>query len=79
VVTIEILRGMKGGARESIAFTVPGGRSDGTERDSRGAEFLPGRFGGVFPDCQGRAFAGHDGLTQGIYRVQRDAASGRCW
>jgi len=77
VVTIEILRGMKGTARESIAFTVPGGRVGRYLNVIPGApSFAAGDTAVFFLTAQGARLPVTTGLTQGIYRVQRDAASG---
>ena len=77
VVTIEILRGMKGGALESIAFTVPGGQVGRYLNVIPGApSFVRGDMAVVFLTAQGARLPVTTGLTQGIYRVQRDAASG---
>ena len=77
VVTVEILRGMKGGARESIAFTVPGGQVGRYLNVIPGApSFAPGDLAVFFLTAQGPRLPVTTGLTQGIYRVQRDAASG---
>ena len=77
VVTIEILRGMKGGARESIAFTVPGGQVGRYLNVVPGApSFVRGDLAVLFLTARGARLPVTTGLTQGIYRVQREAASG---
>ena len=77
VVTIEVLRGMKGGARESIAFTVPGGQVGRYLNVIPGApSFAQGDLAVFFLTARGARLPVTTGLTQGIYRVQRDAASG---
>ncbi|HUQ88150.1 MAG TPA: hypothetical protein VM096_11365 [Vicinamibacterales bacterium] len=77
VVTIEILRGMKGGAGESIAFTVPGGQVGRYLNVIPGApSFAEGDLAVFFLTAQGPRLPVTTGLTQGIYRVQRDASSG---
>ena len=77
VVTVEILRGMKGGAVESIAFTVPGGQVGRYVNVIAGApSFAPGDLAVFFLTAQGPRLPVTTGLTQGIYRVQRDRASG---
>ena len=77
VVTIEVLRGMKGSARESIAFTVPGGQVGRYLNVIPGApSFAVGDTAVFFLTAQGARLPVTTGLTQGIYRVQRDAASG---
>jgi hypothetical protein len=77
VVTVEILRGMKGGSGESIAFTVPGGQVGRYLNVIPGApSFVPGDLAVFFLSARGARLPVTTGLTQGIYRVQRDAASG---
>jgi hypothetical protein len=77
VVTIEILHGIKGSARESIAFTVPGGQVGRYLNVIPGApSFAPGDMAVFFLKARGAQLPVTTGLTQGIYRVQRDAASG---
>lgn len=77
VVTIEILRGMKGTARESIAFTVPGGQVGRYLNVIPGApSFSTGDTAVFFLTAQGARLPVTTGLTQGIYRVRRDEVSG---
>ena len=77
VVTVEILRGMKGSAGESIAFTVPGGQVGRYLNVIPGApSFAPGDLAVFFLTAQGPRLPVTTGLTQGIYRVQRDTSSG---
>lgn len=77
VVTVEILRGMKGSARESVAFTVPGGQVGRYLNVIPGApSFVSGDLAVFFLTSQGARLPVTTGLTQGIYRVQRDSASG---
>ena len=77
VVTVEILRGMKGNAGESIAFTVPGGQVGRYLNVIPGApSFAPGDLAVFFLTAQGPRLPVTTGLTQGIYRVQRDISSG---
>ena len=77
VVTVEILRGMKGSAGESIAFTVPGGQVGRYLNVIPGApSFAPGDLAVFFLTAQGPRLPVTTGLTQGIYRVQRDVLSG---
>jgi len=77
VVTVEILRGMKGNAGESIAFTVPGGQVGRYLNVIPGApSFAPGDLAVFFLTAQGPRLPVTTGLTQGIYRVQRDLSSG---
>jgi hypothetical protein len=77
VVSIEVLRGMKGSARETIAFTVPGGQVGRYLNVIPGApSFAAGDLAVVFLTAHGPRLPVTTGLTQGIYRVQRDARSG---
>ena len=77
VVTVEVLRGMKGSARESIAFTVPGGQVGRYLNVIPGAPtFVAGDLAVFFLTAQGPRLPVTTGLTQGIYRVRRDASSG---
>ena len=77
VVTIEVLRGIKGGARESMTFTVPGGQVGRYLNVIPGApSFVRGDTAVFFLTAQGARLPVTTGLTQGVYRVQRDAASG---
>jgi len=77
VVTVEILRGMKGSAGESIAFTVPGGQVGRYANVIPGApSFAAGDLAVFFLTAQGPRLPVTTGFTQGIYRVQRDMSSG---
>jgi hypothetical protein len=85
VVSVEILRGMKGpstvlragSANESIAFTIPGGQVGRYLNVIPGAPtFAAGDLAVFFLTAQGPRLPVTTGLTQGIYRVRRDASSG---
>ena len=77
VVTIEIMRGIKGGAGESIAFTVPGGQVGRYLNVVPGApSFATGDLGVFFLTAQGPRLPVATELTQGIYRVRPDLSSG---
>ena len=77
VVTVEILRGMKGGARDSIAFTIPGGQVGRYLNVIPGTPtFTEGDLAVFFLTAQGPRLPVTTGLTQGVYRVRRDASSG---
>ena len=77
VVRVEILRGMKGSARESVTFTVPGGQVGRYLNVIPGApSFVTGDLAVFFLTAQGARLPVTTGLTQGIYRVQRDSSSG---
>jgi hypothetical protein len=77
VVSVEVIRGMKGSAGETIAFTVPGGQVGRYLNVIPGAPvFAAGDLAVVFLTAHGARMPVTTGLTQGIYRVQRDAGSG---
>lgn len=77
VVSVEILKGMKGGAHDTIAFTTPGGQVGRYLNIIPGAPaFAPGDLAVFFLTAHGPRLPVTTGLTQGIYRVQRDARSG---
>src|SRR5262245_49112342 len=77
VVSIEILKGMKGTAHERISFTVPGGQVGRYVTVIPGAPvFAPGDMAVFFLTSRGARMPVTTGLTQGIYRVQRDSRSG---
>ena len=77
VVTVEILRDMKGSAGESIAFTIPGGQVGRYLNVIPGAPtFATGDLAVFFLTAQGARLPVTTGFTQGIYRVQRNASSG---
>jgi hypothetical protein len=77
VVAIEILKGMKGGARDTISFTVPGGQVGRYLNVIPGSPvFMPGDVAVFFLTARGPRLPVTTGLTQGVYRVQRDARSG---
>lgn len=77
VVSIEVLKGMKGGAGETLAFTVPGGQVGRYLNVIPGAPvFAPGDLAVFFLTTRGPRLPVTTGLTQGIYRVRRDASSG---
>jgi len=77
VVSIDVLKGMKGGMGDTIAFTVPGGQVGRYLNVIPGAPmFATGDLAVFFLTAQGPRLPVTTGLTQGVYRVQRDAASG---
>jgi len=77
VVSVTVLRGMKGEAGETIAFTVPGGQVGRYINIIPGSPvFVPGDHAVVFLTSRGARLPVTTGLTQGVYRVHRDAASG---
>ena len=77
IVSIEVLKGMKGGAPQSVSFTVPGGQVGRYVNIIPGAPvFSAGDTAVFFLTSRGPRLPVTTGLTQGIYRVQRDARSG---
>jgi hypothetical protein len=77
IVRIEILKGMKGTAGESIEFTIPGGQVGRYLNVIPGApRFARGDLAVFFLTAHGPRLPVTTGFTQGIYRVRRDAASG---
>jgi len=77
VVSIDVIQGMKGGTGETLAFTVPGGQVGRYRNVIPGAPmFATGDLAVFFLTAQGPRLPVTTGLTQGVYRVQRDAASG---
>jgi hypothetical protein len=77
VISVEILRGLKGSARESVQFTVPGGQVGRYRNVIPGAPvFTEGELAVFFLTAHGARLPVTTGLTQGVYRVQRDARSG---
>jgi len=77
VVSIEILKGMKGSAGETMSFTVPGGQVGRYLNVIPGAPvFAVGDAAVFFLTSRGPRLPVTTGLTQGIYRVQRDGRSG---
>ena len=77
VVSVEIIKGMKGGANDTIAFTVPGGQVGRYTNIIPGAPvFAPGDAAVFFLTARGPRLPVTTGFTQGVYRVQRDALSG---
>ena len=77
VISIEVVKAMKGGATETVSFTVPGGRVGRYVNVIPGAPaFAAGDTAVFFLTARGPRLPVTTGLTQGIYRVQRDARSG---
>jgi hypothetical protein len=77
VVSIDVIKGIKGGTGEALAFTVPGGQVGRYLNVIPGAPaFATGDLAVFFLSAQGARLPVTTGLTQGVYRVQRDAASG---
>lgn len=77
VVSIDVIKGMKGGTGETLSFTVPGGQVGRYLNVIPGAPMLsPGDLAVFFLTAHGPRLPVTTGLTQGVYRVQRDASSG---
>jgi hypothetical protein len=77
VVSIDVIKGMKGETGETLAFTVPGGQVGRYINVIPGAPmFAAGELAVFFLTAQGPRLPVTTGLTQGVYRVRRDAASG---
>jgi len=77
VVSIEVIKGMKGGTSDTIAFTVPGGQVGRYLNVIPGAPTLSrGDLAVFFLTAHGPRLPVTTGLTQGIYRVQRDQSTG---
>ncbi len=77
VISVEVLKGLKGSARETIQFTVPGGQVGRYRNVIPGApSFAEGELAVFFLTSHGARMPVTTGLAQGVYRVQRDARSG---
>lgn len=77
VISIDVIKGMKGGTGETISFTVPGGQVGRYLNVVPGSPmFAPGDLAVFFLTAHGPRLPVTTGLTQGIYRVQRDASTG---
>jgi hypothetical protein len=76
VVTVEVLRGIKGRSGGTLAFTVPGGRAGRYLNVIPGAPvFARGDLAVFFVSSRGARLPVTTGFTQGIFRVQRGAAN----
>ena len=74
VVTVTVLKGLKGSASDTLQFTVPGGRAGRYLNLIPGAPtFLPGDVAVIFLTSRGARLPVTTGLTQGVYRVQSRA------
>ena len=70
VVTVTVLKGLKGSAGETLQFTVPGGRSGRYLNLIPGAPvFTAGDLAVIFLTSRGARLPVTTGLTQGVYRV----------
>lgn len=71
VITVDVLKGIKGAAVETMQFTVPGGRAGRYLNLIPGAPtFAAGDVAVVFLSSRGARLPVTTGLTQGIYRVR---------
>jgi hypothetical protein len=71
VVTVEVLKGIKGAAGETMQFTVPGGQAGRYLNLIPGAPtFATGDLAVVFLTSRGARLPVTTGLTQGVYRVR---------
>lgn len=72
VVTVDVLKGIKGSSSEAMSFTVPGGQLGRYLNLIPGApSFSEGDLAVVFLTARGPRLPVTTGFTQGIYRVQR--------
>jgi hypothetical protein len=72
VVTVSVLKELKGGSGDTLQFTVPGGRAGRYLNLIPGAPtFTSGDLAVVFLTARGARLPVTTGLTQGVYRVQR--------
>jgi hypothetical protein len=77
IVSVEILKDLKGHARSTIQFTMPGGQVGRYLNVIPGAPVLAeGELAVFFLTAHGARLPVTTGLTQGVFRVQRDARSG---
>jgi hypothetical protein len=76
VVTIEVLRGIKGRSGETLTFVMPGGQAGRYVNVIPGAPmFARGDIAVFFVSSRGARLPVTTGFTQGIFRVRRDAAN----
>lgn len=77
LVTVEVLKGLKGTAAGEVTLTVPGGEMGRYRNLLPGAPvFARGDLAVLFLTARGPRLPIPTGFTQGIYRVVRDVASG---
>jgi len=77
VISVEVLKGLKGRAGDTIQFTAPGGQVGRYRNVIPGAPvFAEGELAVFFLTAHGARLPVTTGLTQGVYRVQRHAVSG---
>jgi hypothetical protein len=72
IVTVDVLKGFKGGATEILQFTVPGGKAGRYLNLIPGAPtFTAGDVAVIFLTARGARLPITTGLTQGVYRVRQ--------
>lgn len=77
LVTVEVIKGIKGTAAAELTVTVPGGQVGRYLNLVPGApSFARGDLAVLFLTARGPRLPVPTGFTQGIYRVARDGASG---
>ena len=75
IVTVDVLRGIKGADVETMQFVVPGGRAGRYLNVIPGAPtFSAGDTAVIFLTSRGAHLPVTTGLTQGVYRVQGSGA-----
>jgi hypothetical protein len=78
VVTLEVATWLKGGSNQTVAFKVPGGEMGRYRSVTIGAPvFTLGDEAVVFLKSDGSSMPIVFGLNQGVFRVRREAATGR--
>ena len=76
VVTVEVLRGLKGRSGETLSFAVPGGQAGRYLNVIPGAPvFSRGDLAVFFVSSRGARLPVTTGFSQGIFRVQHGAAN----
>ena len=77
IVSIEVMKGLKGNAHDTVQFSVPGGQVGRYRNIIPGAPvFTTGDVAVVFLTAHGARMPVTTGLTQGVFRVHRDARTG---
>ena len=72
IVTVSVMKELKGGSGDTLQFTVPGGRAGRYLNLIPGAPaFASGDLAVIFLTARGAHLPITTGLTQGVYRVQR--------
>jgi len=77
LVTVEVIKGLKGTSASELTITVPGGQIGRYLNLLPGAPtFARGDLAVLFLTARGARLPVTTGFTQGVYRVTRDSASG---